>query len=64
MDEEPRPKRKRVHDIGQTLDELSVHELEERIALLQIEIERLQSAKSRKQQALDAAGSIFGKPSN
>ena len=64
MDEEPRPKRKGVHDIGQTLDELSVHELEERIALLRIEIERLQSAKSRKQQALDAAGSIFGKPSH
>ena len=61
VDEEQRPKRRSDHELGQALDELSVHELEDRIALLQIEIERLRSAKSRKQQALDAAGSVFGK---
>ena len=60
MDEEQRPKHKTVHEIGQALDELSVHELEDRIAGLQIEIERLQSARFRKQQAFDTAGSIFG----
>ena len=61
MDEEQRPLRKVVHDIGQLLDDLSVEELQTRIALLQIEIERLQSARSSKQKARDAAGSIFGR---
>ncbi len=64
MDEEQRQKPKSVHEIGQILDELSIQELEDRIALLKIEIERLQAATSRKRQALDVAVSIFGKQPN
>ena len=61
MEDEPRPKPKVAHDIGQMLDTLSIHEFDERIALLRAEIERLEAARSRKQQALAAAGSVFGK---
>ena len=61
MDEDQRPKGKTVHEIGQLLDDLSAHELEERVALLATEIKRLQTAKCLKLQALDAAASIFGK---
>ncbi len=61
MEEDQRPRRAIVHEIGHNVDDLSVHELEERVALLQTEIDRLQAARTRKQQALNAAGSIFGR---
>ena len=41
LDEDDRPKKKIAHEIGQDLTLLSVGELEERIRLLQDEIERL-----------------------
>jgi len=40
LDEDDRPKKKIAHEIGQDLTLLSVGELEERIRLLQDEIER------------------------
>ena len=49
-----------AHMLGQPLDTLSLHEFEERIALLRAEITRLEAARERKRAALDAAGSIFG----
>ena len=61
-DEAAPPTRRVVHDIGQALDALSIHEFDERIALLRAEIDRLEAARSRKRQALEAAGSVFGKP--
>jgi uncharacterized small protein (DUF1192 family) len=45
--------------LGQKLDELSVLDFDERIALLRAEIDRLEEAKRQKQIALEAAGSIF-----
>ena len=61
-DDGSRPAKKLGHEVGQVLDDLSVFELEDRIALLRAEIERVEAAKQRKRQSLDAAGSIFGKP--
>ena len=52
-------RRKTSHELGQKLDELSIHDFDERIALLRAEIDRLKAAKSVKQRALDNAGSIF-----
>ena len=53
------PRRKVMHELGQKLDELSVRDFDERIALLGAEIARLEAAKAAKQHALDAAGSVF-----
>ena len=49
MDEDDRPKKKIIHEIGQDLALLSIGELAERIALLKEEIDRLQAAIARKQ---------------
>ena len=43
IDEDERPKKKIVHEIGQDLTLLSVGELTERIALLKEEIARLEA---------------------
>ena len=43
MDEDDRPKKKIVHEIGQELALISVKELHERIALLREEIARLEA---------------------
>ena len=56
---EDRPRPKLAHEIGQPLDLLSVHELDERIAALQAEIERLEAAKSGKEASKRAADSFF-----
>jgi uncharacterized small protein (DUF1192 family) len=56
---EDRPRPKVPHEIGQALDLLSVHELDERIAALQAEIERLEAAKSGKEASKRAADSFF-----
>lgn len=56
-DERPRPKP--AHEIGQDLSLLSVHELDERVALLQAEIERLRADRARKETSRQAAASIF-----
>jgi uncharacterized small protein (DUF1192 family) len=58
-EEEYRVRRLVGHEIGQKLDDLSVADLDERIAVLRSEIERLESAKAVKNAARDAAGSIF-----
>lgn len=58
-EDEDGPRKVIAHAIGQKLDDLSVHEFDERIALLRTEIERLEAAKRLKQAALDQAGSVF-----
>ncbi len=61
MDDEDRPKKKIVHEIGQELALLSVKELNERIGLLKEEIARLESAISRKQASRNVADQFFKK---
>jgi uncharacterized small protein (DUF1192 family) len=60
IDEDDRPKKKIVHEIGQDLALLSVDEIAERIALLKDEIGRLDEALQQKQ-ASRAAASLFFK---
>jgi uncharacterized small protein (DUF1192 family) len=59
FDEEDRPRRKVVHEIGQELTLLSVGELEARIALLKSEIARLEADIARKQSTRTAADQFF-----
>ena len=59
MDEDDRPKKKIVHEIGQELALLSVKELEERIAILKEEIGRLEAAISGKQASRTVADQFF-----
>jgi uncharacterized small protein (DUF1192 family) len=60
-DDDDRPKKKITHEIGQDLYLLSVKELEERIALLNEEIARLQAAITSKQSQRGVADSLFKK---
>jgi uncharacterized small protein (DUF1192 family) len=59
FDEEDRPKKKLVHEIGQDLSLISVAELNERIALLREEITRLEADIARKQSSRAAADQFF-----
>jgi len=61
IDEDDRPKKKIVHEIGQDLTLLSVAELNERIALLKDEIARLEADIARKQKTRSAAVQFFKK---
>ena len=61
IDEDDRPKKKISHEIGQDLSLLSVGELDERIALLQAEIARLESNKAGKQASRQSADQFFKK---
>jgi uncharacterized small protein (DUF1192 family) len=60
-DDDDRPKKKIVHEIGQDLALLSVNELKERIALLKDEIVRLESAITSKQASRNVADTFFKK---
>jgi uncharacterized small protein (DUF1192 family) len=59
IEDDDRPRKKISHDIGQDLSLLSVEELAERIALMNLEIERLQAAMTKKRASKDAANSFF-----
>ena len=59
IEDDDRPRKKISHEIGQDLSLLSVEELNERVALLSAEIERLQAAVARKRASKDAANSVF-----
>ena len=61
VDEDDRPKKKLVHEIGQDLTLLSATELTDRIALLKEEIARLEADRTRKQAIKSAADSFFKK---
>ena len=58
-EDDDKPRKKVIHEIGQDLYLLSVEELNERIALLNSEIERLQQAAAKKRASKDAANSVF-----
>jgi uncharacterized small protein (DUF1192 family) len=59
MDDDDRPRKKITHEIGQDLSLLSLEELNERIALLNAEAERLREAAAGKRASKDAASSFF-----
>jgi uncharacterized small protein (DUF1192 family) len=61
MDDDDRPKKKIVHEIGQDLALLSIKELEERIAVLNGEIARLRAAIASKQGSRNVADQFFKK---
>ena len=61
MDDEDRPKKKIVHELGQDLTLLSVGELTERVALLKEEIARLEANMATKQASKSAADLFFKK---
>ena len=61
IDDDDRPKKKIVHEIGQELALLSVGELSERIALLKEEIARLEAAMAKKNVSRDVADQFFKK---
>ena len=61
IDDDDRPKKKIAHEIGQDLSLLSVKELDERIALLQGEIARLEANRSGKQASRQSADRFFKK---
>ena len=61
IDDDDRPKKKIVHEIGQELALLSVKELQERIALLKEEVARLEADISRKQSSRNVADQFFKK---
>jgi uncharacterized small protein (DUF1192 family) len=61
IDEEDRPKKKLVHEIGQDLSLISVGELNERIALLREEILRLEADIAKKQSTRASADQLFKK---
>ncbi len=60
--EDDRPKLKSVHEIGQDLSMLSLGEIDERVAALQAEIERLMAARAKKDASRSAADAFFRKP--
>jgi len=57
-DEKPRPKPP-AHAIGQDLSTLSLAELDERIALLEREIDRLREMRARKEASKAVASAFF-----
>jgi uncharacterized small protein (DUF1192 family) len=60
-EDDDRPKKKIVHEIGQDLALLSVKELQERIALLKNEIARLEASIGSKQTSRNVADTFFKK---
>ena len=61
MDDDDRPKKKIVHELGQDLTLLSVGELTERVKLLKEEIARLEANMATKQASKSAADMFFKK---
>ena len=61
VDDDDRPKKKVVHEIGQDLSLLSIKELEDRIALLTEEIARLKATIASKQGSRNVADQYFKK---
>jgi uncharacterized small protein (DUF1192 family) len=60
-DDDDRPKKKIVHEIGQDLALLSVNELRDRIALLKEEIARMEASIESKQASRNVADTFFKK---
>jgi uncharacterized small protein (DUF1192 family) len=61
IEDDDRPKKKIVHDIGQDLTLLSVEELGARIQILRDEIARLEASVTEKKASRNAADLFFKK---
>lgn len=61
--EDDRPKPSSVHEIGQDLSMLSLAEIDQRVAALKAEIERLAAARAKKDASRTVADAFFRKPS-
>jgi uncharacterized small protein (DUF1192 family) len=59
IDDEELPKKKAAHAVGEDLSALSLHELDERIALLRAEIVRIEEAVRAKRASASVADSFF-----
>jgi uncharacterized small protein (DUF1192 family) len=59
MEDPAEPRKKVVHEIGQDLSQLSVFELKERMAALNAEIARIESAVQKKESSKNAADNFF-----
>mgnify|MGYP001390861829 FL=1 len=57
--DDDRPKKKLAHEIGQDVSLVSEGELEERIALLQGEIDRLRTEVTKRRASRSAADAVF-----
>lgn len=60
-DDENAPRKTTLHHVGEELDFLSVDELDARMELLKSEILRLERAKAHRENARQAASSVFGR---
>ena len=58
-EDDDKPRKKISHEIGQDLSLLSVGDVEDRIAMLAAEIERLQADATKKRASRDAANAFF-----
>ena len=61
QEDDDRPKKKITHEIGQELALLSIKELNERIALMQDEIARLEASIASKEASRNVADAFFKK---
>ncbi len=61
IDDDDRPKKKVVHEIGQDLTLLSVEELAGRVRLLHDEINRIEADMAQKRASRSAADQFFKK---
>jgi uncharacterized small protein (DUF1192 family) len=59
IEEEARRTKAPVHEIGQDLSGLSIAEIDERVAALRVEIERLSEARAKKLSSQQAADALF-----
>ncbi|HLK80587.1 MAG TPA: DUF1192 domain-containing protein [Xanthobacteraceae bacterium] len=59
LEDDDRPKKKLVHEIGQDLALLSVEELRDRISLLKDEMARLQAELEKKRASRSTADQFF-----
>ncbi|MCR6735856.1 MAG: DUF1192 domain-containing protein [Afipia sp.] len=58
-EDDDKPRKKISHEIGQDLSLLSVGDVEDRIARLAAEIERLKADAAKKRASRDAANAFF-----
>jgi len=57
--DEETPKKKAIHEIGEDLSKLSLAELAERVAILKIEIGRIEETVALKRASADVAETFF-----